>query len=236
MILIHQIKSGGSSLKHGLCRDLGITEYTPPENRPTVTARNSNTSKVIRDLRPFANNTKIIRGVHLHPTPEVLSAFKSEGIKAVVLLRNPYDSFEAAKRHRTTDNQAKRAHQLYRRSGENALEQLVEFNQNWRTLVGLDQLLFISFDQVTGNYPEVVKKIADFYEISIQETEMPLPKIRYTGVGGGRKTDLSATIAPTNRFSSYKKRKAFARHFFEGAPLFFNLCRIFRCLRRFPRK
>ena len=236
MILIHQVKSGGSSLKYGLCRDLSMTEYVAPENRPTVTARNSSTSKVIRDLRPFAKDKKIIRGVHLHPTLEVLTAFESEGIKAVVLLRNPYDSFEAAKRHRTTDNQVKRAHQLYRRSGEDALEQLIEFNQNWRTLVGSEQLLFISFDQVVESYPEVVEKIGNFYEIPIQETEMTLPKVRYTGVGGGSKTDLSATTEPTNRFSSYNKRKAFARYFFERAPLFFNLCRTSRRLRRLLRK
>ena len=236
MILIHQIKSGGSSLKYGLCRDLGITEYVPPENRPTVTARNASTSKVISDLRPFADNKEIIRGVHLHPTLDVLAAFKSEGIKAVVLLRNPYDSFEAAKRHRTTDNQVKRAHQIYRRSGENALDQLIEFNQNWRTLVGSEQLLFISFDQVVESYPEVVKKIAQFYGIKALETEMPLPRVRYTGVGGGKKTDLGATLAPTSRFSNYNKRKAFARNVFERVPLLFSFSRISRSLRRLPRK
>lgn len=232
MLLIHQIKSGGSSLKTGLVRDLSIAEYTDSGYQPTITARNSRPDKVISDLRPFASDTTVIRSVHLHPTPTILNHFKTEGIKSVILLRNPHDSFEAAKRHRTADNQKKRVHQIYRRFGEDALVQLIEFNHNWRTLAELNQFLFISFDEVVDNYPEVVKKIALFYDIPVPQIVAPLPKVRYSGVGGNRVTDLSATNGPTQTFSPYSKRKAVARSVFEQAPFFFKASRSFRFFRK----
>jgi len=236
MILIHQVKSGGSSLKAGLVRDLNMTEYKDSEHRPTITARNSKPEKLMYELRPFAEDKKAIRGVHLHPTQTVINIFKNEGIKSVVLLRNPYDSFEAAKRHRTTDNQKKRVHQIYRRFGEDALEQLVEFNHNWRTLVGLNQCLFISFDEVIENYPEVIRKIANFYDMPLPDTRLPLPKVRYSGAGGGRPTDLSATNGLTEKFHPYNKRKALTHAFFEHVPAAFRFSGKCKRLLRIARK
>lgn len=221
MIIIHQPKSAGSSLTIALSQVLNVPLYIPPKSPPPKTQRNCHPEEFIEDLVRYASASTPIRSTHAHPTSDLMKAFSETGIPAVVLLRNPVDSFEAMKRHRGIDNKNRGSHQVLRRARQNALAQMEEYHNNWRTLVGSPSLLFISFEQVVNFPSETIGKIAGFYGIEITNIVSELPRARYTGVGGKNTTDLTKTNCSTFQFNPYSWRKRQQRLFVQKV-IFFN--------------
>lgn len=235
MIVIHQMKAAGSSLVAGLCRDFGLVERPGDAFRPTINSLNAKKDQLREELLKLQGGDKPVASFHLHPTKEILEIFESDQIKAIVLLRNPLDSYNALSRHTTPDNRFKRSHAALRDHRESALERLVEFNRNWRTLKDNDGLLFLRFEDVISDYQQIIERVSAFYGIEPLESGQSgkaLPKVRFTGHGGTGPTELTKADEPTFRYQDFRTKKFFYRRLGETFPRLYRLKQRWKTARR----
>ena len=199
MIIIHQRKSAGSALLSSLSRDLNV----PIGNDKSINPINAYGRKLYNEIESYEGVKKPIASFHWHPTEKILNWMESWGGKAIILLRDPESSNDAIYRHRELGNNFVSINRAY--EGDylskrlNSLECLREFNHNWRTLSGKNNLLFIKYDEVVADYSSVLKKVCIFYDIFDKDIiTKPLEKVRYSGFLYKKPqfTDLSKTKAP----------------------------------------
>lgn len=203
MILVHQRKSAGSSLMRGLAADLGLEVATV-----RATIFNARGERLFRELRRFEPADAPVASFHLHPTRRTFEWVRGERVRAVVLLRDPRGSFDALYRHRHLDGTDAGPNVVATYAEPLAI--LEEFNHTWRCLADRDHLLFLSYDEVVGDYPSVLAKVARFYDRAPREGG-ELPKVRYSGArdrSGETPTDLSPTTGPRFEHEPDWSRKA----------------------------
>jgi len=185
-----------------LSRDLGILSRDQAEKpQIPISPGNAYGKELYSKIESYEDFSKPIASFHFHPTNNHLNWMKSWGGKAVVLLRDPKSSFESLSRHREVDNSFKQPNLAYKSKNLDGMAVLLEFNRNWRTLREYNNLLFLSYDEVVGDYPKVFERICEFYDYhssSIDEIQ-PLEKVRFSGHRSEKEviTDLSKIDTPT---------------------------------------
>lgn len=200
MLIIHQPKSAGSAFRQTLSEAFELPIANGTNFDPQGLYGRSLHSK----LEGFVSGDAPILSVHLHPTKKNMSWVKRNQVCCIILLRNPEASFSALSRHRKMDG-SKGTMSLHRRP--DPLGILKEFNRNWRTLVGLEHLLFVSHEMIIHDTSNVILEVAKLYDINTVNNShnVTLKKVRFSGhKESGNKTsntDLSLTKKPTFKFS-----------------------------------
>lgn len=180
MLIIAQPKSGSTSLLDTLHE---ITGWPRPWKLSGRDKRKvwdlphiSMVNYSYKEMNKMANDEAIYKR-HIPPTQNNVSAIKN-GVKCVVLLRNPDRSLEAYERHKNPHGMDEG--KIWNESAKQTkLVLLNRFNQTWKR-VTLKNVFHLEFKDLIVNPTENINKILEFYNLPIVEN-IDFKKARFSG-------------------------------------------------------
>jgi hypothetical protein len=186
MILICQPKSGSTSLIDTLNRcgfntvEVCAIENKKPEEFIEIQKYHNNTDLRIPETLKDLISSSIIYREHLLPCENHFNVIESENKPCVVLLRNPFHSFDSYKRY----------FEVYGKTvSEDLLKDLTLFNLRWRRFCkDKNYMLIVDYKNLVLNFKKTFAEIINHLGLKIEQEcdNIVLSKRLYTGIGEGR--------------------------------------------------